>query len=75
MLAIPNAAEGHQHTASIMQDDILKSPIPIADGPTWGPIDAPGIGLDVNEDKVLQYYELFQEEGEYLTYGNRFPLD
>jgi glucarate dehydratase len=74
MLAIPNAAEGHQHTASNMQDDILKYPVPIANGPNWGLIDGPGIGVEVDQDKVLKYHTLFLEEGEYLTYGNRFPL-
>lgn len=74
MLAIPNAADGHQQTASIVQRDVLPQRIPIADGPTWGLIDGPGIGYDVDEDAVLAQHELFRSQGEYLTYGDRFPL-
>jgi len=71
MLAIPNAADGNQHTASIMEDDILKEALPIATGPNWGKSSTPGIGWDVDNEKLMQYHELFQQQGEYLTYGDK----
>ena len=52
MLTIPNACLGHQQTAQMMEDDILTERIPIADGPRWGRIDGPGLGVEVDEDKV-----------------------
>lgn len=72
MLALPNVAQGNQQTASIMQDDILRKTLPIAEGPNWGLSDAPGIGWEVDEDKVRRYHELFQEQGEYVPYGQQF---
>jgi len=71
MLAIPNAADGNQQTASIIQDDILSDALPIAKGPNWDISDAPGIGWDVDEEKVMRYHELFQKQGEYMTYGDK----
>ena len=55
MLALPNVADGVQQTAAMMEDDILTHRLPIADGPTWGLIDKPGLGIEVNEDKIAQY--------------------
>lgn len=71
MLAIPNAADGCQHTVSIMADDILKETLPIASAPNWGISDQAGIGWEVDEEKVQKYHALFQEEGQYLTYGDK----
>ena len=55
MLSIPNACDGSQQTASIMADDILTTRLPIADGPTWGRIEAPGLGVEVDEEKLRRY--------------------
>ena len=33
-----------------MADDILTERLPIADGPKWGRIEAPGLGVEVDED-------------------------
>ena len=35
LLTVPNAVDGNQQTASIMEDDILAEPLPIRDGPRW----------------------------------------
>ena len=48
MLAAPNAALGSQQTAQVMEDDILTERLPIADGPSWGRIEGPGLGIDVD---------------------------
>ncbi len=72
MLYIPNACEGHQQTAQNMVDDILTEPIPITNKPIWKKIEKPGLGVEVDEDKVLFYNKKFLEEGEFLPYGDTF---
>jgi glucarate dehydratase len=77
MLAIPNAIDGCQQTAAMMQDDILTSPLPIAEGPTWGRINQPGLGIEVDEDKLRHYHQAFLRHGPFLRYGNivsRLPV-
>ena len=72
MLNIPNACEGHQQTAQNMVDDILTEPIPITNKPIWKKIEKPGLGVEVDENKVLFYNKKFLEEGEFLPYGDTF---
>ena len=36
LLTLPNATLGAQQTAAIMADDLLTSPLPIANKPRWG---------------------------------------
>src|SRR5438093_244991 len=52
VLTLPNASEGHQQTAYLMEHDILREPIPIATGSRWGPIEGAGLGVEVDEDAV-----------------------
>ncbi len=68
MLTIPNACLGHQQTAQMMEDDILSERIPIADGPRWGRLDKPGLGVEVDEDKVAKYHAAYRKQGEFPTY-------
>ena len=56
----------------MMADDILESRIPIRDGPTWGRIEEPGLGVKVDEDKLMIYHEKFLSDGEFPPYGDRF---
>ena len=72
MLASPNADHGNQQTAQMMEDDILTERIPIMDGPEWGRIEGPGLGVEVDEDKVARYHEAFLRDGEFTPYGDRF---
>ena len=72
MSVIPNACDGHQQTAQNMVDDILTEPIPITNQPNWSKIENPGIGVEVDEEKVLFYNKKFLEEGEFLPYGDTF---
>ena len=74
MLAIPNACDGHQQTAQNMADDILSEEIPITNSNSWGLIDKPGLGVIVDEEKLEFYHKKFLENGEYLLYGNKFPI-
>jgi glucarate dehydratase len=68
MLAAPNACLGHQQTAQMMEDDILTTRIPIADGPLWGRLEGPGLGVEVDEDKVARFNEDYRKRGEFPTY-------
>lgn len=72
MIAAPNAADGHQQTAQVMADDILTERLPIADGPHWGRIEKPGLGVDVDDSKLMTYHEAYLREGEYVTWGTGF---
>ena len=71
MLASPNAALGSQQTAQMMADDILTERIPIADGPSWGRLDRPGLGVDIDEDKLMRFNEAYRKHGEFPTYSGK----
>ena len=49
LLTLPNLVDGNQQTAHMMQDDILKGPLPIASGPDWGIPVGSGLGIEVDE--------------------------
>ena len=66
-----NACDGHQQTAQFMVDDILTERIPIADGSKWGRIEAPGLGVEVDEAKLATYHEAYLRAGEYVPYRRR----
>ena len=68
MLNVPNTSDGVQQTAAMMEDDVLVEPLPIAEGPEWGRVDAPGLGVEVDEQKVGRYHEHYKEVGQYLPY-------
>jgi L-alanine-DL-glutamate epimerase-like enolase superfamily enzyme len=68
LLNIPNADWGNQQTASVVIDDILAEPIPIASGPKWGPIEKPGLGVEVDEDKVAKYHEATLRDGPFTPF-------
>jgi L-Ala-D/L-Glu epimerase len=69
LLTLPNIVEGNQQTAQMMSDDVLTTRLPIADGPTWGTPDAPGLGVQVDEDKLSRYHADYLREGQILPYG------
>lgn len=66
MLSLPNVDLGVQQTAAMMEDDILTARLPIADGPDWGLITAPGLGVEVDEDKLARYAEAYRRDGQFL---------
>lgn len=67
-LTLPNLVDGNQQTAALLQDDILTAPLPLTSSPNWGIPSGPGLGVEVNEAKVLQYSELYREIGQFLPY-------
>jgi len=75
MLAAPNAALGNQQTAQMMEDDILAEHIPITDGPSWGRIDRPGLGVDIDEDKLMAFHESYKKHGEFPTYAGKVAVE
>jgi glucarate dehydratase len=75
MLAIPNAWPGSQHTAMIMADDIITADLPIAYSPTWGLLDLPGLGVEVDEDKLQRYHDAYLANGQYMAYGEEWTVD
>jgi hypothetical protein len=54
-----------------MEDDILTERIPITDKPRWGRIDKPGLGVEVDEDKVAKYQADYRRHGDYRTYSDK----
>ena len=52
LLTLPNATLGAQQTAAIMADDMLTTPLPIANGPRWGMPDGAGLGIEIDEVKL-----------------------
>jgi glucarate dehydratase len=72
MLTLLNACDGHQQTAQFMADDILTEAVPIATGPGWGRIEAPGLGVEVDEQKLAHYHQAFLEQGDFPPYGAKF---
>jgi glucarate dehydratase len=68
LLTLPNIVEGHQQTAHMMQDDILKETLPIAAAPDWGIPQGVGLCIDVDEEKVRRYHQLYCERGQFLPY-------
>ncbi|HKW98603.1 MAG TPA: mandelate racemase/muconate lactonizing enzyme family protein [Bryobacteraceae bacterium] len=68
MLTLPNLVEGNQQTAQMMQDDVLKHPLPIASGPDWGVPHGPGLGIEVDCEKVGLYHERYRQHGQFQPY-------
>jgi L-alanine-DL-glutamate epimerase-like enolase superfamily enzyme len=68
VVTLPNGVAGHQQTAALLEHDILTEPIPIASGPRWGPIDGPGLGVEVDADAVAEAAARYRLEGQYLPW-------
>jgi glucarate dehydratase len=68
LLTLPRIVEGHQQTATMMADDILAEPIPIALQPRWGIPAGPGLGVEVDEEKLARYHDNYRRIGQYLPY-------
>ena len=68
LLTLPNGVDGHQQTAQMMVHDVLREELPIAHGPHWGRIDAPGLGVEVDPDAVAEAAGRYRSEGQYLPW-------
>ena len=69
-LSLPNLVDGNQQTASLLQDDILTTPLPLISSPDWGIPSGSGLCIEVDDSKVLQYNELYRSRGQFLPYQN-----
>jgi glucarate dehydratase len=69
VLTLPNGVEGHQQTAHLMESDVLTAPLPIATGPRWGPIEEPGLGIEVDEDAVAEAAARYEVDGQYRPWN------
>ena len=69
MLTLPRIVTGHQQTASMMTDDILREPLPIATSPKWGLPPGPGLGVEIDEQKIDRYHQHYQQHGQYMPYS------
>lgn len=68
LLTLPNVVDGNQQTAHLMTDDIVVNEIPISKGPDWGVPSGPGIGVEIDEQKLDQYHRLFKSRGQFQPY-------
>ena len=68
LLTLPNLVEGNQQTAHLMTDDIITKPLPIADGPGWGVPEGVGLGVEIDQDKLGQYHDLYRSRGQFTPY-------
>lgn len=68
LLTLPRIVEGHQQTATMMADDLLTEPLPIARQATWGVPATPGLGIEIDPEKLARYSENYREIGQYLPY-------
>jgi L-alanine-DL-glutamate epimerase-like enolase superfamily enzyme len=71
MLAAPNACLGQQQNAGRLSGDVIRTRIPITDGPDWGTFELPGIGVDVDEDRVRAYHENFLRSVDFTPFGDQ----
>jgi hypothetical protein len=60
--------DGNQQTAHMMTDDIVAETIPITNGPDWGVPSGIGIGVEVNQDKLREYHQLYLKRGQFAPY-------
>jgi L-alanine-DL-glutamate epimerase-like enolase superfamily enzyme len=67
-LTLPNLVDGNQQVAAMMADDIIRESLPTATGPTWGIPQGVGLGVEVDEEKVGRYHELYRQQGQFLPY-------
>jgi glucarate dehydratase len=68
LLSLPHIVEGHQHTAGVMADDILKKTVSIDQQANWDAPEGAGLGVEIDEDKLARYSEQYQKVGQYLPY-------
>jgi len=66
LLTLPNIVRGNQQTAQMMQDDVVTRTLPIADGPDWAVPCGSGLGVEIDEQKVAKYSQLYREQGQFL---------
>jgi L-alanine-DL-glutamate epimerase-like enolase superfamily enzyme len=52
-----------------MADDVLAEALPIASGPSWGRVERPGLGVEVDPDKLARHRAAFARDGQFLPWA------
>jgi L-alanine-DL-glutamate epimerase-like enolase superfamily enzyme len=68
LLTLPAVVDGNQHTAHMVLHDVIRDPLPIATGPSWGIPDAPGLGVEIDDEALAEGSARYRAEGQYLPY-------
>jgi glucarate dehydratase len=71
LLTLPNVVQGNQQTAHMMTDDIVTETIPITTGPDWGVPCGSGIGVEIDQEKLSKYHELYRQNGQFQPYDKK----
>jgi glucarate dehydratase len=66
MLTLPNIVRGNQQTTAHMNGDLAD--VPIVTSPDWAISTAPGLGIEVDEDRLADAAARYQREGQLLPY-------
>ncbi|WP_421696266.1 mandelate racemase/muconate lactonizing enzyme family protein [Aestuariivirga sp.] len=69
LLTIANGVGGHQQTASVMADCILREPLPIAHSPHWEAREDPGLGVSVDLEKLDFYHRAYLRDGQFMPWA------
>jgi L-alanine-DL-glutamate epimerase-like enolase superfamily enzyme len=72
LLTLPNLARGNQQTHQLIAHDILTEPLPIVGSASWGIIDRPGIGVEVDEAALRDASDRWRRDGDFRPFGDRF---
>jgi glucarate dehydratase len=59
---------GHQQYLTILEHDLLTAPVEFVDGAIPVPT-GPGLGIELDQDAVRFYEEVYREHGEFEGYG------
>jgi L-Ala-D/L-Glu epimerase len=68
LLTLHNVVGGNQQSSVASVDDILKTPVPLVSSGTWGVPEGPGLGVEVDDEKLGRYHDTFRERGQILSY-------
>ena len=66
MLTLPAIVRGNQQTTAHMADDVADSPL--RQGPDWGVPDAPGLGVDVDEERLQEAAARYARSGQFQPF-------
>ena len=75
MASTPNFIYANQSYASLLADDVVEGgPLPYRDGALAVP-ERPGIGVELDSDRVERYSELYEREGEQFGFHDAAALE
>jgi L-Ala-D/L-Glu epimerase len=69
LLTLPGLTDGSQQTAALVAGDVLTEPLPIASGPSWGLIERPGLGVEVDPDRLARCHAAYLRDGQFLPWA------